>query len=168
MIMDKDKSKNLMSRIREGDKEAHRKFYDIYRDNIFKALYFMTQSFYIANEILYRVFEKILYGNFDILDNLNRFVWKMTKDSVSEYAGDYRKTLTQHKEKEAAATIDISEQGKAFDEVMWRLGQKDREIILMHMLFDYTFQEIADDIGFSVSKVEKRYYKAIKMFKEKL
>jgi len=167
--MSKNKVNNLIGRIRDGDKKAFREFDDEYGNKIMTAARYMTRSFSVADEIVTIVMVKVWRGDYENSDYyINKFVWELTKCSVLEYMGDYRNTLAYDKEREIAATNDMTEQDRAMDRILWRFDDKDREIILRRMLFDYTFEEIADDMRISVSETQERYQCVMNMMKEKI
>jgi len=170
--MDETESNKLMDRIQNGEEEAFREFYNIYSKKIMGVAIHMTQNFHDAENIVNIVMEKIWYGKFKSVNNLDGFVFKTTKFLTLNYLRDNKKNrnMLSYSEElghEVVMITDIVKQNILIADILGQLKDKYRDIVFKYVLFDDTFQEIAEDMKISKSSVRRIYLRAIKILKQK-
>jgi len=168
--MDKTAANNLLARIREGDDDALREFYHEYQKKIWTAAFYMTKNVHDAENILSKVIERFWRKDFGYVDNLDGLVYKTTKLTALSYMRDnnkHRYALNHggDNELEAVAAKDGFEEDVEINEVLDLLEEKDREVVVRHVFFKDSFQEIADDMGITKSAAQRRYRRVQKMLK---
>jgi len=163
------KTDKLMNRIRNGEKEAFREFYDMYNKKILMLAYNITRNFHDAENIVSIVLEKIWYGNFGHVEKLNGFIYKTTKFSALDYLRrnkKNRKELNYTKELERES-VSIIDKDMMVTIILGKLKEKYRDVVIRHILFKDTFVEIADVMRVSRFAVQRRYRRAIKTLKQR-
>jgi len=170
--MDKVESNKLIERIQKSDKEALQEFYDGYSKKIMAVAFYMTRNVHDAEDVLNIVLEKFWRSNFKHVDNISGLAYKVTKLSALNYLRDNKKNrdalkFNEQLERKATSTIDLLEQNMVVADILGQVKEKYRDVVFKYILFEDTFQEIADDMGISKSVIHRRYCCAIKILKQK-
>jgi len=167
--MDKNKTVNLMTKVRGGDMDALREFYDTYAGKIMTAAVYMTKDFNVAEDVVSIVMEQCWHDDYSNTDNINKLIWQLTKFAVSDFF-KYRETRknTNKPEREIAAATNISKQHAELKELLWQFEEHDRNILLLYIVFELGFADIANELGLSVYEVQERYKNIIVLVNNKI
>jgi RNA polymerase sigma-70 factor (ECF subfamily) len=96
----------------------------------------------------------------------NLFLNKIEHEKVSF------RFVTEYRGNDLSNAPDFELEMKDFDrklqDAMAELDEKSRSVFLMHRIDEFTYAQIADNLGLSVKAVEKRMSKAIAFLKERL
>lgn len=171
MDIAKEKIKNfkkLMHEIKSGKKNALETFYNIYGKIIkITAFHFCKKPDLVdevVNDVLIKVWKSACkLNNFK---NPEGLVYTITANAAKSKLS--RQTnylpLDDIKEVAAAAADDTAEYD--FYERIKDLNETERQIIIMKILCDCTFEVIAEETGKPLSSVSSTYYRALEKLKK--
>lgn len=169
----------LISRLKEGDKEA---FEVIFNEYSTKLYFFALSYLHIeeeAEEIVQNVFVSLWeHRSFlDELRSLKSYLYKATVNCVYNYfkhEAIRRKHLAYVLRQDAAEddssekNMDLDDLTKNLESLVARLPQMQQKIFKMSRWDGLSHGEIAQQLGLSVRSVENHIYRSLKFFKENL
>jgi len=169
--MDTIAANNLMNRIRDGDDKALKEFYEIYGRKIFVTAYYMTQNYHDAQDVQSIVLGKFWFDRFKYIDNLGGLVYTVTSRTALNYIRDnkkHRRSLSYGEEVDRkAVTFEFTEQDLAVNDVLDMLSEKEREVVLRHVLFGDTFREISKDMKIPRTTAQIAHLRALKKLQDR-
>jgi RNA polymerase sigma-70 factor (ECF subfamily) len=181
-FFDKTEEKRLFRDVKNNDKDAFIKSYDLYFDQIFRFIFFKVNDREEAQDITSAVFLKawnhIQNNSVTDIKTLKALYYKIARTSVIDH---YRKNSKN-------ATIKIDDQNLQIDipdrksnpleqmvissdieqlkEKMLRLKDEYREMIVMKYVDDLTTKEIAQTLNKSRGNVRITLHRALKALRE--
>ena len=179
----KDKEKNLLKKIKNKDKKAFIKAYDLYVDQIYRYIFFRVSSSDDASDLSSEVFLKT--WNY-ILDNslknektLRALIYKIAKTSIIDF---YRKQSNvqnitingednkidipdtkQNINKQAEINSDFN---NIIENKLAELKNEYREIIILRFINELSIGEIADIINKTKGNVRVLIHRSLKALRE--
>ncbi len=181
MSSGKLQDKILYSRLKNKDKEAFIKAYDLYLDDIYRFLYFKVGNSQEAEDLTSTAFLKTwdYIQNSSITDfkTLKSLLYKVARNLVIDH---YRKKSTQtviHKDdgslantvdkshdiaKEAELVFDV----KIIKEKIFELKDEYREVIILRYINELSISEIAVALDKSNGNIRVILYRALKALRE--
>jgi len=159
--------KRLIGELKRGDKEALRKIYMEYKDNLLTVAASLLHDTCAAEDVLHDVFVSFAagIGRFQLRGSLRNY---LTTSVVNRVRDTFRRKKHHTVELEQAGQIP-SESGNpelsvAFDEeaqlmadALAQLPVEQRETIVLHLTGGMKFKEIARMQGIGLSTVQGRY-----------
>jgi len=178
----KIKEKILYSRIKNKDRQAFVKAYDLYVDQIYRFIYFKVGNKEEAEDLSSAVFLKIwsyLQEN-NIIDSktLRPLLYKIARNIIIDH---YRKinqseNVSLDKTMEQGGLIDVKQDIAQRAEVMYdlmvietklpELKEEYREVIIMRYINELSIKEIAEILDKSKGNVRALIYRALSTLKE--
>jgi len=178
----KIKEKILYSRIKNKDRQAFVKAYDLYVDQIYRFIYFKVGNKEEAEDLSSAVFLKIwsyLQEN-NIIDSktLRSLLYKIARNIIIDH---YRKinqseNVSLDKTMEQGGLIDVKQDIAQRAEVMSdlmvietklpELKEEYREVIIMRYINELSIKEIAEILDKSKGNVRVLIYRALSTLKE--
>jgi RNA polymerase sigma factor (sigma-70 family) len=159
--------KRLIWELKQGDKEALRRIYMEYKDNLLTIAASLLHDTYAAEDVLHDVFVSFAggIGNFQIRGSLKNY---LTASVVNRVRDMYRKKKHFEVELEQAGqlaadsdgpmrTAEFGEQAGRLTEALARLPMEQRETIVLHLNGGMKFKEIARLQKIPLSTVQGRY-----------
>ena len=171
--MEKIKTKDLhqvFQKIIAGDETAIEELYKNYKELVINIAFSIVKNKDISEEIAQIVFVKIIKidkSKFPIANELS-WIYSVTKNQTIEYL---RK---QHNEIDIDDIYDIPNLRNEIDEVIdidnfntiiKCLDEKEKEIVSLKIISDFTFKEISEILGIPIGTVQWKYYKALHTLK---
>ena len=169
--------KQLVTRLREGDKTA---FTLIYYEYINK-LYFYCFRFVESNEMAEELVQEIFIKLWDLRNSLNpnlsfdAFLYRITKNHTinhikkKAFENRVKKEIahrSSYKENETENRILMNETSKLLNSVIERLPEKRQLIYKMRKLEGFDNSEIASKLGISKNTVQAQLVKGSKFVKK--
>jgi RNA polymerase sigma-70 factor (ECF subfamily) len=164
--------KQLLSRLRAGDKVAIRNIYEKYIDDLLRVALSLLSDIQSAEDCLHDVFVDFAGANNSLMIHSNLKSYLIS--CVANRARDQlRKETRQSKCKlgqfcspavstsPAKQLIDAEESGRVF-EALTKLPYQQREVFVLHVQGQMRFREIAGLLGVSINSVQSRYRYGIK------
>lgn len=166
----KEEIHNIFQRIKQGEKQAVEELYVKYKNLIINISYSIVKDKNIAEEIAQMVFLKILQSSYEKLPNSNEFSWLyiVTKNQTIDYIKKQRNDI------ELDDIYDIPDKNNSIDKIIdidifnnmiAGLDKKDKEIISLKVIADFTFKEIGLMLNMPMATVQWKYYKSIHTLK---
>ena len=159
--------KRLIWELKQGDKEALRRIYMEYKDNLLTIAASLLHDTYAAEDVLHDVFVSFAggIGNFQIRGSLKNY---LTASVVNRVRDMYRKKRHFEVELEQAGqlaanadgpvrTAEFGEQAVRLTEALARLPLEQRETIVLHLNGGMKFKEISQLQKMPLSTVQGRY-----------
>lgn len=171
--MEKIKTKDLhqiFQRIISSDETAVEELYKNYKELVINIAFSIVKNRDLSEEIAQIVFVKII--NIDKsklpISNESSWLYSVTKNETIEYL---RK---QHNEIDIDDIYDIPNLKNEIDEIIdidnfntiiKCLDEKEKEIVSLKIISDFTFKEIAEILRIPIGTVQWKYYKAVHTLK---
>lgn len=166
--------KELLTRLKCGDKIAFKQLYQLYSDRLASKLIYLLKSEDLAQDILQDVFLKI-WINREMIDtelSFGAFLYKiatnLSKNVIRKNVYDQvmRLEVGQEAVYHPMEEGDDAEQAKAIlDQAMDQLTDRQREIYTLHKLEGLSYQEISEKLNISLSAINHHIQKASKHLK---
>jgi len=173
-----------IKKIQTGDEEASRKFFDAVYPMIWRKVYYTIKNRNEAEDLTQDIFLKIFtnLSKFQVDKGVVAF-WRWCMAIAKNAVYDY---LRQQKLKGTDLLEDIYESGyeneidqflspesdvveketiHLLQEAMQKLGEREREILLLYGFEGLTHKEIAESLGITVSASRKGYHRAIRQLR---
>ena len=100
------------------------------------------------------------------------FIYQMAKnisvDFYRRYYQDVMKEMNLEGIKQRENSIEEARERMEFHSMIDFLQDDEKEIIIMKLLFDYSFKQIADELEISESTAKWKYYNSLKKINEKI
>ena len=178
----KIKEKILYSRIKNKDRQAFVKVYDLYVDQIYRFIYFKVGNKEEAEDLSSAVFLKIwsyLQEN-NIIDSktLRPLLYKIARNIIIDHYRkiNQRENVSLDKTMEQGGLIDVKQDIAQRAEVMSdlmvietklpELKEEYREVIIMRYINELSIKEIAEILDKSKGNVRVLIYRALSTLKE--
>jgi len=178
----KIKEKILYSRIKNKDRQAFVKAYDLYVDQIYRFIYFKVGNKEEAEDLSSAVFLKIwsyLQEN-NIIDSktLRPLLYKIARNIIIDHYRkiNQRENVSLDKTMEQGGLIDVKQDIAQRAEVMSdlmvietklpELKEEYREVIIMRYINELSIKEIAEILDKSKGNVRVLIYRALSVLRE--
>ena len=159
--------KILIWKFNRGSKDAFRRIYEKYKDDLLGLAITLLRDRSIAEDIVHDVFISFAAatGSFRLTGTLKGFL----STCVANCARDKNKMkVGQNVEQEFIETIDTDSDGPleyAIDceesgrlqDLLVQLPYEQREVVVLHLHQEMSFREIAAGLGVSINTVQSRY-----------
>ncbi len=159
--------KRLIRKLKRGDKEALRKIYMEYKDNLLTIATSLLHDTYDAEDVLHDVFISFAagIGHFQLRGSLRSY---LTTSVVNRVRDKFRRKKHNTVELEQAGQIpsefgnpensaEFSEEARLMTDALAQLPLEQRETIVLHLTGGLKFKEIARMQGIGLSTVQGRY-----------
>ena len=184
MLSDKVKDKTLYQRLKQKDKEAFIKAYDLYLSNIYRFVYFKVDSHEEAEDITSQTFLKtwdyIQNNQIDEYKNLKSLLYKVARNTVIDH---YRKKSQQQNISLSSGpdetTLDLADAKQdlikkaetdidfaILQKVMFQLKDEYREIITLRYVNELTISEIAEVLDKNKGSVRVQIFRALNALRD--
>lgn len=161
---------NIFQKIKSGEKTAIEELYVKYQKLVINISFSIVKDKNIAEEISQMIFLKILQSPIENIPNNNELSWlyTITKNQTIDYL---RK---QHNDIDIDTIYDIPDKDNKINEIIDRntynkmidgLEKKEKEIVSLKVLANFTFKEIGLILGMPTATVQWKYYKSVHILK---
>ena len=179
-LSDRDISGEIIASCRQGDREAFRSLYSIYKDRVYSiALYFFHGDHAVASDVTQQVFLKLItnIGQFRGDAAFSTWLYRLvvnvcldvTRRRTSDaliLAGSPRETPGgPSSQEEAYARAQLAHSVRA---AIATLPQKYRMAVLLRYFEDLSYEQIAEALDCSMGTVASRLSRGHKMLAERL
>lgn len=182
LMGDHIKDKILYRRLKQKDKEAFVKAYDIYFDDIYRFVFFKVNNKEVAEDITSSVFLKswdhIQNKSLKDFKTLKSLFYKVARNLVIDH---YRKASQQRdvgletedqamdiadETQDPAKEIDLADDLGVVYEKMLELKDEYREVITLRYINELSIAEIAEILGKTRGNIRIMSYRALKSLRE--
>jgi RNA polymerase sigma factor (sigma-70 family) len=173
---DFDCHRDLVERIRNGDREAESAFVTLFRQRVFITARVRTRDTEAAHDltqdILFAVLKALRLGQLREVDRLPAFVLGTARNLINGYfrSGNHRPDHVQVTEDmltyDPVASIEIEERRSRVQRELEKIDPLDREILMLTLIDGCKPGEIASRLNVSNDVVRARKSRAIKKIAE--
>lgn len=167
--------KILIIKTRAGDEHAFLEIYNLYFKDIYTFIYFKVPSKEVAEDLAAEVFFKAweyIYAKKEVHD-LRAFLFVVARNRIVDYYRERKDILTEDKiDDEIEHQIHFKENiALSFDKeklygVLKSLTEEQQEIIILHYIQGFSYQEIGEVIGKKSGAVRVIAHRALEKLKE--
>lgn len=159
----------VIQRLKEKDEDAfHIIFYE-YKPKIFYLAYKVTRNYDDAEDCVQEIFLKIL-KNIHCFDDSKSAFTTWVINVAKRYLYDYVKLRNVHMEKLVLNPLIIYCKGVQnnydkevlLSEIEKVIGELSYQVLMLKKGYNYTFQQIAEELNIHPSKAKSLYYEAYK------
>ena len=169
--------KLLVEELKKGNDKAFRKLFDYYRNDLYKFSLGMVCSKDYAEEIVQDVFMKVWVKRETLNSEMSfkSYLFTITRNKNIKFlkkAANDRKLREEifYEKQKFANTIDIyvreSELESIKQEALDKLTPRRREIFEMSRNENKSYEEIADELGISISTVRNQMSKSLEILRD--
>lgn len=161
----------LIKELKSNSEKAFKKVYDQYKNLVYYQAYCILNNKEDAEDVTQNTFVKFM-KNIDVIDNDSNIKQLLSSISKNEAIDLYRRKanrkeifdeniLNNIKEKE-----DDSSKINVIMTLNNALNKKDSHIMILKIVYDYSFEEISKEINETIGVVQSSYYKSLKILKQ--
>jgi RNA polymerase sigma-70 factor (ECF subfamily) len=177
MFFGKKKSDHLSNKVislaKKGDKKAFGEIYDHFVKSIFRFMYFKTGKKEIAEDLTQNLFLKAFeaISSFEGKGNIGAWLFSIARNLVADHYRYQKETLRIEYVAEVETTDNNRESEKNqalidFISTLSRLDEEEQEVIILHSVEGYSFEEIAKITNKSAGALRTLKHRAIKKLKD--
>ena len=174
MNWDSEQESALVKAAQQGDRAAFRQLYDHYLPLIYArvcALVPLTDAEDVTQEVILSVARSL--RSFRGRSALSTWMNSIIKRRVADY---YRRAARQVPQVPLAEGSDTSAQNKlgsleeelVVKQMLYSLPEHQREVILLRLVEELPFKEVASRLGIKVGAAKVRFYRAIAACRQRL
>lgn len=163
--------RHLLSRLRSGDKDALRRIYEKYVDDLLRVAASLLSDIQSAEDCLHDVFVDFA-GSVDgamIHSNLKSYLISCVANRARDQLRSKARQLTYQAKQLCSSPVSTSpakqliaaEESVRVFEAMAELPYEQREVFVLRVQGQMKFREIAGLLGLSINSVQSRYRYAI-------
>lgn len=175
---------SLVEEARNGNRDAFEQIIGLFHQDIFRMIYYRTQSRMDAEDVAQEVFLQA-YKSLAKLKEVNRFrpwLFTIALNRVRDFQRKRRLLaflgISASEEEPESRDFDADSAPSALDQLMkhefWsevkrlsnKLSSAEREVFFMRFMDELSIREIADILKKSESAVKTHLYRALKKFKD--
>lgn len=174
-MIDLDKQTQAIQKCQSGELAEFAVLYDAYSDSIYKFIYYRIQDRYraedLTSEIFFKALKKIDHYNPD-LAQFSTWLYQIARNHLVDHYRTFKALDELDEAIEISTSEDIpAELDKSYDAVkvrgaMEKLPLAMKEIIVMRMWEDLSYNEIAERTGKSEAALKMHMSRAMKKLAE--
>lgn len=163
--------RRLLRRLRAGDKDALRRLYEKYIDDLLRVAFSLLSDVQAAEDCLHDVFVDLagaadglmIHSNLKsylvscVANNARDQLRRKTRQSTCQPKQSCRQPISCNPVKQL---IDAEESARVF-EALAELPYEQREVFVLHVQGELRFREIAGLLGISINSAQSRYRYAV-------
>jgi len=159
----------LVTRCRQGNKDALRRIYEKYRDSLLILAIALSHDVNLAEDAVHDVFVAFAQNiaNFKLTGSLKAYLAKCVANRVRDLMrARYNQARAINSERACSADVDLNEPAqliscnedlRLLSSALAELPDEQREVIVLHIHSRIRFRAIAKSFGVSVNTVKGRY-----------
>ena len=161
----------LLKRLRAGDKDALRRIYEKYIDDLLRVALSLLFDIQAAEDCIHDVFVDLAgaANNMMIHSNLKSYLVSCVANKARDWlrkrirqsTGQARQLCPQPISSNPARQVVDAEESARVIEALAELPYEQREVFVLRIQGEMKFREIAGQLGVSINSVQSRYRYAI-------
>ncbi|MDD8020485.1 MAG: RNA polymerase sigma factor [Acidobacteriota bacterium] len=169
----------LVSRVKEGDREAFMKLVGLYQQKIFVLTYSMVReredALDLVQETFLRLYEKI--NTYRPGENFSAWLMKIARNICIDFIRKQKARRKESLDSLSPDRIDLADSGQdparfnpgeIIQKAVSRLPAKQQAVFVLHHYQDLKYEEIAGELKISAGTVKSLHYKAVRKLRKML
>ncbi len=175
-----EQEQEIIAQILAGDKEQYALIVKEYQSAVNNLCYKLTSNTLDADEITQQVFIELYTAlpRFRYASRLSTFIYRITVNVIAKMIKYNKRIISYKYETTESNTVDYqqpyeeqivkNEQQRRLREAIGKLKHEQRTALVLYSFKDFSYQDIADVMQVSLSKVESLIFRAKKNLKKML
>lgn len=164
--------KMLVKILKSGDMSVFDDIYYSTKDNVYYMILSIIKDASLSEDIMQETYLKALekIHSYKPKNSFNSWIVTIARNlAINEYNRRKRELKIDPNENEIifGTTESSSEKELIVKEMMEYLKEDEREIVIMHIIGDMKYREIAEVLGIPIGTVSWKYSEAVKKLKDK-
>lgn len=161
----------IIKELKRNSENAFKKIYYQYKNLVFYQAYNILNNKEDAEDVTQNTFIKFM-RNIEVIDNDSNIKQLLSSISKNEAIDLYRKKANRKEifdENMINNVKEIEEDSSKVNVIMTlnnALNKKDSHIMILKIVYDYSFEEISKEINETIGVVQSSYYKSLKILKQ--
>ena len=168
--LDKKELDLCLQEVARGDNAAFEKLYAETRKGIFAFLYGFCGNYHTAEDLTQTVYLKVKanVSKYKAGTDARAWLFQIAKNTaLNEIKKNKREVIATDENGTFAGSYEMQD-SPVFDAINTVLDEKERQIVIMHILWGFKHREIADMLSLALGTVLWKYNAAIKKLQNKL
>lgn len=165
---------NLLQKAKKGDIVAQEKIINLYQNRIAGFIYSMIGTAEELEDIAQNIFIKMIFNlsNLRKIEQFEPWLFRIARNACMDFLRKkklmkiFTVFLPEHDEFPEKAE-NLPEQAEWLIQALQKLPPKERELILLKQDKDYSYEELAQITGSTISSVKSRLFRARKILLER-
>lgn len=172
MSNDKSEEKNLIERAKKGEESAFAEIVELYADKVFSEAYYIMnnrEDALDASQLVFlRVFQNIRHFKGESL--LSTWIYRITVNTCLRELKKRNRKPPEPDDDDPDPQDEVirNEEERTAMEILAKLPEPYRVILIMREMNDMPFKDISDVLGISVNLAKVRAFRAKARFKQLL
>lgn len=159
----------LFAKMREGDSASFTSIYQELKQPVYTICYRITQSKETAEDVTHDVFVKLYRSPPDAsVKNPRAWIFQMARNLAIDALRKKTPTAEREEQEDPDDIYDRIHLRMDIDRALKKLPVEEREIMVLHLNADLSFQEIARIVHISLPATYRKYRKALKHMQAEL
>lgn len=170
--MTKKDIKVLIKQLKNGDLSVFDELYYMTKDNVYYTILSILKDSSLSEDLMQETYLKALekIHSYKPKNSFNSWIVTIARNlAINEYNRRKRELKVDPSDNEIMfGTVEsISEKELLIKEMLEYLTPEEREILIMHIIGDMKYREIAEVLGIPIGTVSWKYNEAVKKLKNK-
>ena len=169
MLIYKNLLEKTIEKLKQRDEETFELVYEQYHKLIYYVALNVAKDKEMAREVVQDTFMKLLSSleNYDDYGKFKSWLCTIARNLAMNM-------VTRRKDKHVVYDEEVvlgekHNESKLMDYILTIngiLSEEDANIVILKLVYNYRFREIADELGWTIGLVQAHYYQAIKTLKQ--
>lgn len=161
----------VIEKLKNKDEQTFDQIYYEYNDLIYYICYSFTHDKSVSEDLMQETFIKMLSSLDSYKENgkFKQFITEIARNLSKNYVTRVMNKEISSKEElplEDIVSSNDSDSSKMILELQGILTAEESDIVILKIVYDYKFKEIADYKNQTIGEIQAKYYKAINKVKE--
>lgn len=158
-------NQHTIEKLKNRDEKTFTRIYREYSNLIYYICYSITLSKEVSEDLVQETFIKLLNNLDNYVDDgkFKQFITSIARNLALNYV-----TRISNYETKLGNDINVDDVSGSDDQynlldlsLKGILSQEESDIVILHVVYEYKFQEIADEKKMTIGEVQAKYYKAM-------
>lgn len=177
--MFKFQEKILLHQVKNGNQQAFAKFYDFYRDKIYRFIYFRISDENLAQDFTNDTFIKILsyLNQGQEIESFQSFLYQTARNLIIDFyrqKGQAEMPIDEFvsenipEERDLVAEVEDKFEIEKIQSALSQIPDHYREVIVLRFIEDLPFKEVAKIIGLKEDHTRMLAHRGLKLLRKQL
>ena len=156
--------------LKERDEETFERVYDEYVNLVYYICYSITDDKQASEDLTQDTFVKMMnsLSNYEECGKFKQYISQIARNLSKNYVTRNKTNDVSYDDSVLISHQDQNKTGKVMMFIEECLSKEASEIVILKIVHNFKFKEIAELLGISIGKVQSIYYQAIKDLKKEI